>query len=455
MRKRTVICLISLAAFNSTAILLGEVQPAAPPPNPSASATSAPAASQPAASPPLPPADNSGIAPTALSAVKNIMEHPQAWQKAVQGLMDKIDDPQLRQQLSEGLSNLTPQIARGLLDYRGDTAYATVAVYRQAGEAGKQAAVALAFEGFGGRLDATFYGRVLADMPRPPDAVDSASPKGLVLDAPASCYLCFFLSADGLCAGAIPHETFKQELAAAFQQAGKTPPNVVADGEQAIQEAAIHGWLDQVVRQDVIQQQQAQVAAEEASATYGPGYNALVAVEPYPPYYYGDWGLYGAGWYNPILIVLHRPLHHNGEGHHWQNWNWRPYRSQLHSQPNTPANSVTAAPPVIIDNASLAPGGQTVSPPNVPVEPYQPQPVFSEPSRPPAASPSNPPAVSPSNPPAVSPSNPPAVSPSNPPAQQATPARSSGTRTGGGASGGSRATGGSGGARGGGGPAHR
>lgn len=445
MRRRSIIWLIWLAAFDSAAIVLGQVaapqsQPSpptpAPPSSPGAPVAVDPAASQPAARPPLPSADRSGIAPASLPAVKNCMEHPQAWQKAIQGLMDKIDDAQLRQQLSEGLGNLAPRIASGLIDHRGDSAYVTLAVYRQAGEGGKQAAVALAFEGFGGRLDGTFYGRVLADMPRPPDTGDNSAPKGLLLDTSASCYLCFFISGDGLCAGPIPHETFKQELVAAFQQAGKTPPNVVADGEPAIQEAAVHEWLDQVVRQDIIQQQQAQLAAEEASAAYVPENNGLVAVEPYPPYYYGDWGLYGAGWYNPIIIVLHRPLHHDGDGHHWQNWNWRPY--QLYQETSSQSHTVTATPPVTSDHGPPIPQGQTVSPANVPAEPYQAPPVFAEPVRQPA------------------------VGSSNAPIQQAAPGRSSGAPTGGtrtsGASGSSHPAGSSGGSSGaghGGGPPRR
>jgi uncharacterized membrane protein YgcG len=433
MRKHCISWLISLAAFNSTAIVLGQVQTAAPPSpampatvaaNPAALAATAPAASQPAALPPLPPADRSGIAPASLPAVKNVMEHPQPWQQSLQRVIDRIGDPQLRQQLSEGLGGLAPQIARGLIDHRGDTAYATVAVYRQPGETGQQAAVAVAFEGFGGRLDGTFYGRVLADMPRPPDAADSAAPNGLVLDTSASCYLCFVLTGDRLCAGAVPHETFKQELAAAFQQAGKTPPNVVAD-EPAIQEAAVNEWLDQTVRQGVVQQQQAQLAAEQAqsaSATYGPSYDdAVVAAEAYPPYYYGDYGLYGLGWYNPIIILPHRPQHHDGDSHHWQNWKWRPYYAKAHQEAVTAANSANVTPQVISVNASSPPmpEGQAVSPSGAPSGPSPQEPVFREPVRGP-------------------------VQPAAPPRSAGAP--SGGTRSSGGASSGSHAAGSSGGA---------
>ncbi len=438
MRKYSIACLSSLATLLAAGIVLGQVHAAAPAQSSASRPATAPApdptalvtpASQPAALPPLPPADHSGIVPTTLPAVKQSVEHTQAWQKAIQGVMERIEDPQLRQQLSEGLGDLAPQIARGLIDHRGDTAFATVAVYRQAGEGGKQAAVALAFEGFGGRLDATFYGRVLADMPRPPDAADNAAPRELVLDSSASCYLCFFLSANGLCAGAIPHETFKQELAAAFLKTGATPPDVVADGEPAVQEAAIHEWLDQGVRQGVIQQQQAQLAAEEAqaaSASYGPGYDSgAAAVEAYPPYYYGDWGLYGAGWYNPIIIVLHHPLHHDGDCHHWHDWNWKPYNTT--PRPHPSGNSVVARPPLTSDEtaSTRAPRPKPVSTSNAPAEP-SPQPVWRQPVRQPAVSPSNPP---------VQPAAPPRSSGSAP---------SGGARGNGGASGGSHAAGSSG-----------
>jgi hypothetical protein len=359
--------------------------------------------------------------------VRNVIDHPQAWQQAVQGAVDRIGDPQLRRQLSEGLGSLSPQVARGLIDHPGDTAYATVAVYRHPGETGEQTAVALAFEGFGGRLDATFYGRVLADMPRPPDAADNAAPQGLVLDTSASCYLCFFLSGDRLCAGAVPHETFKLELAGAFQQAGKAPPDVVAD-EPAIQEAAVHEWLDQVVRQDVIRQQQAQLAAEQARAAsvpYIPGYDtAVVAAEPWPPYYYGDWGLYGAGWYNPIIILPHCPLHHDGDCHHWHNWNWRPYHSQPHQETTAPAHSSKLENVTAPSNSAKAPAPPILQRPavrqlSVPVGPFLHEPVFREPVR--------------------------------QPVQQSPPAHSSGvpsggTRTSGGTSSGSHAAGSSGGA---------
>jgi hypothetical protein len=183
--------------------------------------------------PPL--ADTSGIRLTDLPAVRRAMDEAKPWQEAEKQIADRIDGPDLRQNLHEGMAALAPRVARALMDYRGDIAVVTVAVYQDKTPAlpstqpaapstqpvYRDAAIALAFEGFGKRLEATFLPRVLADQPRSPDDGRQPVDPNLALDKGATSYIVYRLTRDGLLAGFVSHEDHRQPRAAA---AAPPPP---------------------------------------------------------------------------------------------------------------------------------------------------------------------------------------------------------------------------------------
>ncbi|HEX8916567.1 MAG TPA: hypothetical protein VF796_29720, partial [Humisphaera sp.] len=220
-----------------------------------------------------PPVDNTGIRLTTLPVVQRGLASPVPWQEAADQMAAKVDAPELKRNLHEGMSALAPRVARALLDFKGDVAVVTVAVYSErpsaraaaapvtppaapgtpprsvmfedgnaqpAGQAPgqppaavpaggaaadpaapstqpvyKHAAIALAFEGFNSQLDGTLIPRVLADQPRTPDDGRDPIDPTLSLDKQATSYVFFQLSREGPVATLVSHADLRRDLAAA------------------------------------------------------------------------------------------------------------------------------------------------------------------------------------------------------------------------------------------------
>ncbi len=205
-------------------------------PMPSADA-GAPNDPQALAAPQLP--DSTGVMFTELPSVKHAIEKAGSWPDAEKQMADRIDGPDLRQHLHEGMTALAPRVARGLIAFKGDVAVVTVAVYKDNAPATqpstqpaapatqpvyRDAAIALAFEGFGHRLDATFLPRVLADQPRSPEDGRQPVDPNLSLDKDATSYIIYRLTPDGLVAGVVAHNDLRRELADAVDHGPTTRP---------------------------------------------------------------------------------------------------------------------------------------------------------------------------------------------------------------------------------------
>jgi hypothetical protein len=203
-------------------------------------------------SPPV--ADTTGVKFAELPAVRQAIEGAKPWQQAESQAAEKIDAPDLKQNLHDGMAALAPRLARALIDHRGDVAIVTVAIYRDTRPATqpanptatqpvyKDAAIAIAFEGFGGRLDSTFLPRVLSDQPRTPDDGREPVDPNLALDRGATSYLVFKLTRDGLQAGVVGHDELRPQVADAVatlpppatrpETGPATRPGDLADGVQ-------------------------------------------------------------------------------------------------------------------------------------------------------------------------------------------------------------------------------
>ena len=309
--------------------------------------------------------DTTGIRVDALPAVAQAVKDAQPWQKTEDRVAAQIKDPDLRLQARQGLDALAPRITRALMDRKGEVALVTLAVYWEpgvAGKPGKQAAVALAFEGFGGELNGTFLPRVLSDMPRPPDDPRGAVRPGLSLDTDASVYLCFTLGDDGLAAGLIPHAQMKRQIAEAVRARQAGPGGAApAPGAPAPQA--------QVPQPQDVPPLPAPPALPDAPADlppppapgyagWGPAWGSSWLLPPptyaYPgdaaPYGYND--LYDWGWQNPVIIVPGRHWHGG-----WQrDWSHERDEHRNRAHHGTASNPGMSPPPGWRSNGRRAVG---------------------------------------------------------------------------------------------------
>ena len=168
-------------------------QTAAPPPSPTT----------------IPSVQNSdSLSLRALPAVLDARERRQDWHEAAQQAASRIQDPALLSQFDARISGLAPQIARALIARPQEEALVTVAVYRD--EQGRQAMVAVTFDGLSSQIGSDFLAGVVADAPASPQA--EGIPKSLRLDSEATSYLLFFLGNRRLEAGDIPQTTLAKSI---------------------------------------------------------------------------------------------------------------------------------------------------------------------------------------------------------------------------------------------------
>ena len=230
-----------------------------------------------------------------LQAVLDARERRQDWHDAAQQAESPIQDPVLKDQLTQRLSGLAPRVARELAAHPQDDAMLSVDVFRDPGADGKQAMVSVTFEGLGANIGSEYFANVLAGQSKPPQA--EGIPANLVPDPEASSYLVFFLGNRGLQAGAIPQPKMRQSVIAAINKQ---------------REAAAH--QDQLAQQQKLQEQQAnlrqqandqaQLAANQQAA------NQQQQIIPQYPYGIGgaapngyDDGYYYPGIGVPIVIT--------------------------------------------------------------------------------------------------------------------------------------------------------
>lgn len=159
-----------------------------------------------------------------LQAVLDARERRQDWHDAARQAAERIQEPALRDQFNQRLAGLIPTLANALMAQPQENALVTVAVYRDPARQGKQAMVAVTFEGLGDRIDRSFFADVLAGMPTPPQA--EGIPTSLTFDTEASSYLIFFLGNRQLQAGDIPHPLMGRSVVAALnrERSRQNPP---------------------------------------------------------------------------------------------------------------------------------------------------------------------------------------------------------------------------------------
>jgi len=272
-----------------------------------------------------PPVDTTGIRLGELPSVRQATVAPQHWQRAAEVVEAKIDAPELKRNVREGLSALAPRVARALIDFKGETAIVTVAVYRDTNPTTQpaavpatnpatapatqpvynHAAVAIAFEGFAGQLDPSYIPRVLADQPRTPDDGREPIDFTLELDRDATSYLFYQLTPDGLMAAQVGHGELRRELADAAQKAPSATRPAGATGPSSA----------------------ADVAGQYVPVPSGCGGVVYDSGEPYryggyvyngPDYYWGTgadpylYDLYGCRWGSPYFVTR--------SGYYWDDY---------------------------------------------------------------------------------------------------------------------------------------
>lgn len=192
-----------------------------------------------------------------LQAVLDVRERRQDWHDAAQQAETPIQEPALKEQLTQRLSGLAPHVAKELAAHPQDDALVSVDVFKQPGGDGKEAMVSVTFEGLGANLSGDYFANVLAGQSKPPEA--EGVPANLVPDPEASSYLVFFLGNRGLQAGDILQPKMRESVIAAINHQRQ----VAAHQDQVAQEQ-----VKAQQQQANLQQQadQAQLAAAQQSA---------------------------------------------------------------------------------------------------------------------------------------------------------------------------------------------
>lgn len=234
-----------------------------------------PASAAPTTLPAAPAAvgDGGGVRLRALQPVLDARERRQDWQQAADAAVQRVDSAPLRKELTQRLTGLAAHLAKALSAQPHDDALVTVAVYREPGLEGKQAMVAVTFDGMGSDVSPNIFADVLADLPNPPKA-NEASGK-LVLDPQATSYLVFFLDRDGLKASDVPHDKMKQSVMLAInrqhQEAARSEVAAQRQADTAFQARAQQQSTDLSVAQ--------QAAASEAAGGLSAGRSPYVIPE--------------------------------------------------------------------------------------------------------------------------------------------------------------------------------
>ena len=222
----------------------------------------------------------------ALQAVLDARERRQDWHDAAQQAGDPIRVDALKSQLIQRLSGLAPRVAKELAARPQDDALVSVSVFKEAGGEGKQALLAVTFEGMGSDIGSDYFANVLAGQSKPPQA--EGIPEGLVPDPAASSYLVFFLGKNGLLAGDIPQAKMRQSVV-----------------------SAINHQRELAQRQDQVAQQQQQKEARDRqsldqaqqSAAQQPAQDTQQQVISEYPYGIGGAANYDDGYYYPGVGV--------------------------------------------------------------------------------------------------------------------------------------------------------
>ena len=203
--------------------------------------------------------DTSTVRLRALQPVLDARERRQDWHQAADAAVQRVESAPLRKELTQRLAGLVPHIAKALTDQPHDDALATVAVYREPGLEGKQAMVAVTFDGMGSNIEPETFANILSDLPKAPQA-EGVSDK-LVLDPQATSYMVFFLDRDGLKASNVPHDKMKQSVMLAINRQHE---------EAAKSQVAAQRQADTAAQARAQQQSTDLSAAQQATASEAP-----------------------------------------------------------------------------------------------------------------------------------------------------------------------------------------
>lgn len=207
-----------------------------------------------------------GVRLRALQPVLDARERRQDWQQAADTAIQRVDSEPLRKELSRRLAGLAPRVAKALTAQPHDDALVTVAVYRLPGLEGKQAMVAVTFDGMGSDINPNVFADILADLPNAPQAKGAGDK--LVLDPQATSYLVYYLDRDGLKASDVPHDKMKQSVMLSVnRQHEEAAKSALAAQHQA--DVAAQARVQQQAP-DLSAAQQAS-ASEAAQGAYAPG----------------------------------------------------------------------------------------------------------------------------------------------------------------------------------------
>jgi hypothetical protein len=228
---RTTLLISAAISVALSTVLNGQTTPVTPPVAP------APSTSQ--------PATNLGnIRLRALQAVLDARERRTNWHDAAEQAEALVQGDALKAQLTQRLSGLAPRVAKMLTGHPESEALVDVDVYKESAGEGKQALVAVTFEGLDTDIGQDYFAGLLADEVKPPEA--EGIPQGLVYDPAASSHLVFFLGKTGLEAGDIPQTKMKQSILAAINHQHE----LTVEEEQ-------HAFEQQQLQQQNLQQQAA------------------------------------------------------------------------------------------------------------------------------------------------------------------------------------------------------
>lgn len=331
-----------------------------------------------------------------LPAVESVREKHDSWQTAADRAVARIASPQLKNNVNRQLAKVAPAVAGALLHQPGQSAIVTIAVYKNR-QSGQEAAAAVAFEGVGDQLNPSFYPRVLADLPRLPNAQQNQT-DSLQLDLEATSYLCFFLDHADLKAGNITQKEMKESLATAIQHARAEANNgenatggpLVEQGAQALQ-AQQAAQQAQAAQQSAAANAQSSAASAEESQTAADSQDQNFA-SPYwtqaNPYYGTDgwipWYTYIPGYGQQAIDVQpdYRRYRHDRDGDHDGHRDHDRDGDASASTAGAKMSGVTAVPDRPVSGSSPT-GARPISPgPILRPEPGHPEPTRPEPTRP-------------------------------------------------------------------------
>ncbi|HEY2587585.1 MAG TPA: hypothetical protein VGI81_17700 [Tepidisphaeraceae bacterium] len=222
-----------------------------------------------------------------LQAVLDAREKRQDWHDAAQQAQAPIREDALKQQLMQRLSGLAPRVAKELAAHPQDDALVSVAVYKEPGAEGKQAMIAVTFDGLGTEMGSDYFANVLAGQTKPPQI--EGVPEGLVPDEQASSYLVFFRGNRALEAGDIPQAKMRQSVVAAINHqrelaAHQDQVAIERQNAQAEQQAREQEAQQAADRQQANEQaQQQQVIPEYPNGMGGAAPNGYDDGYYYPP----------------------------------------------------------------------------------------------------------------------------------------------------------------------------